>query len=222
MAAVGLLKTTVSKSNSSASNASGSGPGHHHNNHQQHTGSVGGAAAGIQQQQHNQLTRSLERILEDAHLSGELKLSGRKLRDFPKAAGKYNLNDTVIAGEWGGGHRVGGVFFWSLCFGRIAAFAIEMLARSSALTHSSLLCTSRSVRVFINEIRSGCVCGGVVDYRLADALPPEMSFNTMQRLRVVVVRRILCTRARGDRADMQSIRSDKVDTHTHTQKKTVQ
>uniref|UniRef100_A0A1L8E5A0 Putative leucine-rich repeat lrr protein n=1 Tax=Nyssomyia neivai TaxID=330878 RepID=A0A1L8E5A0_9DIPT len=40
---------------------------------------------------------SLERILEDAHLSGELKLSGRKLRDLPKATGKYNLSDTVFA-----------------------------------------------------------------------------------------------------------------------------
>lgn len=50
--------------------------------------------------QQNQLTRSLERILEDAHLSGELKLSGRKLKDFPKVAGKYNLNDTVIAGKF--------------------------------------------------------------------------------------------------------------------------
>uniref|UniRef100_A0A1B0CBX0 Putative leucine-rich repeat lrr protein n=1 Tax=Lutzomyia longipalpis TaxID=7200 RepID=A0A1B0CBX0_LUTLO len=40
---------------------------------------------------------SLERILEDAQLSGELKLSGRKLRDLPKAAGKYNLSDTVFA-----------------------------------------------------------------------------------------------------------------------------
>lgn len=50
--------------------------------------------------QTSQLSRSLERILEDAHVSGELKLSGRKLRDFPKAAGKYNLNDTTIAGEF--------------------------------------------------------------------------------------------------------------------------
>lgn len=51
-----------------------------------------------------QLTRSLERILEEAHLSGELKLSGRKLKDFPKVgktgATKYNLQDTVIAGEF--------------------------------------------------------------------------------------------------------------------------
>ncbi|XP_071577747.1 leucine-rich repeat and calponin homology domain-containing protein isoform X3 [Temnothorax nylanderi] len=48
-----------------------------------------------------QLTRSLERILEEAHLSGELKLSGRKLKDFPKVGkagtAKYNLQDTVIA-----------------------------------------------------------------------------------------------------------------------------
>uniref|UniRef100_A0A182W8P3 Uncharacterized protein n=1 Tax=Anopheles minimus TaxID=112268 RepID=A0A182W8P3_9DIPT len=55
---------------------------------------VGGGPGGHLQ---SQLTRSLERILEDAHLSGELKLSGRKLKDFPKAAGKYNLSDTVIA-----------------------------------------------------------------------------------------------------------------------------
>ncbi|XP_076636032.1 leucine-rich-repeats and calponin homology domain protein isoform X3 [Colletes latitarsis] len=48
-----------------------------------------------------QLTRSLERILEEAHLSGELKLSGRKLKDFPKVGktgcSKYNLQDTVFA-----------------------------------------------------------------------------------------------------------------------------
>jgi len=48
----------------------------------------------------SQLTRSLERILEDARLSGELKLSGRKLKDFPKAAGKFDLSDTVIAGNY--------------------------------------------------------------------------------------------------------------------------
>lgn len=47
----------------------------------------------------NQLTRSLERILEEANLSGELKLSNRKLKDFPKSSEKYNLCDTVVAGE---------------------------------------------------------------------------------------------------------------------------
>ncbi|XP_058789032.1 leucine-rich repeat and calponin homology domain-containing protein isoform X2 [Phymastichus coffea] len=51
---------------------------------------------------HKQLTRSLERTLEEAQLSGELKLSGRKLKDFPKvgkptAGIKYNLQDTVFA-----------------------------------------------------------------------------------------------------------------------------
>lgn len=47
---------------------------------------------------HSQLTKSLERILEDAHLSGELKLSGRKLREFPKPV-KFDLSDTVLAGK---------------------------------------------------------------------------------------------------------------------------
>lgn len=47
----------------------------------------------------NQLTRSLEKILEEAHLSGELKLSGRKLRDFPRTGGKYDLSDTILAGK---------------------------------------------------------------------------------------------------------------------------
>lgn len=47
---------------------------------------------------HSQLTKSLERILEDAYLSGELKLSGRKLREFPKPV-KYDLSDTVVAGK---------------------------------------------------------------------------------------------------------------------------
>lgn len=48
---------------------------------------------------HSQLTKSLERILEDAYLSGELKLSGRKLREFPKPV-KFDLSDTVLAGKF--------------------------------------------------------------------------------------------------------------------------
>jgi len=43
------------------------------------------------------LTRTLEKLLEDAHLCGELKLSGQKLKEFPKT-NKYNLTDTTIAG----------------------------------------------------------------------------------------------------------------------------
>lgn len=54
---------------------------------------------GINGQFQNPLTRSLERILEEANQSGELKLSNRKLKDFPKAKDKYNLSDTVIAGK---------------------------------------------------------------------------------------------------------------------------
>ncbi|XP_037976752.2 leucine-rich repeat and calponin homology domain-containing protein isoform X2 [Plutella xylostella] len=45
---------------------------------------------------HSQLTKSLERILEDAYLCGELKLSGRKLKEFPKPV-KFDLSDTVLA-----------------------------------------------------------------------------------------------------------------------------
>ncbi|KAK4028485.1 hypothetical protein OUZ56_017754 [Daphnia magna] len=41
------------------------------------------------------LNRNLERLLEEAQISGELRVSCRRLREFPKVASKYNLNDTV-------------------------------------------------------------------------------------------------------------------------------
>lgn len=41
----------------------------------------------------------MPKVFEEANLSGELRLSGRKLKDFPKTAVKYNLSDTVIAGK---------------------------------------------------------------------------------------------------------------------------
>lgn len=41
----------------------------------------------------------MPKVFEEANLSGELRLSGRKLKDFPKSAAKYNLSDTVIAGK---------------------------------------------------------------------------------------------------------------------------
>lgn len=44
------------------------------------------------------LTRSLEKILDECSVSGELVLANRKLKDFPKYYGKYNLTDTVFAG----------------------------------------------------------------------------------------------------------------------------
>lgn len=43
------------------------------------------------------LTRSLEKLLKDAHLCGELNLSGQKLKEFPKS-NKYDLSDTTTAG----------------------------------------------------------------------------------------------------------------------------
>jgi hypothetical protein len=46
------------------------------------------------------LTRSLEKILDECSASGELKLANRKLKDFPKYYGKFNLTDTVFAGEF--------------------------------------------------------------------------------------------------------------------------
>jgi hypothetical protein len=45
------------------------------------------------------LTRSLEKILDECTVSGELVLANRKLKDFPKYYGKYNLTDTVFAGK---------------------------------------------------------------------------------------------------------------------------
>uniref|UniRef100_A0A1A9VR66 Uncharacterized protein n=2 Tax=Glossina TaxID=44049 RepID=A0A1A9VR66_GLOAU len=59
------------------------------------SGSGGSGSGG----HHHQLARSLERILEEAHLSGELILTNRKLKDFPKTGTKYILTDTVIAGK---------------------------------------------------------------------------------------------------------------------------
>ncbi|XP_065207761.1 leucine-rich repeat and calponin homology domain-containing protein isoform X2 [Planococcus citri] len=42
------------------------------------------------------MSRSVERVLEEAHLSGDLKLNGRKLKEFP-STDKYDLHDTVFA-----------------------------------------------------------------------------------------------------------------------------
>lgn len=44
------------------------------------------------------LTRSLEKILDECAASGELKLANRKLKDFPKYYAKFDLSDTVFAG----------------------------------------------------------------------------------------------------------------------------
>lgn len=45
------------------------------------------------------LSRSIDRVFEDAQLSGVLSLNGRNLKEFPSAAGRYDLTDTVVAGK---------------------------------------------------------------------------------------------------------------------------
>uniref|UniRef100_A0A224Z3K2 Leucine-rich repeat and calponin homology domain-containing protein 1 n=1 Tax=Rhipicephalus zambeziensis TaxID=60191 RepID=A0A224Z3K2_9ACAR len=44
-----------------------------------------------------QLTRTLERLLEEAQHTGDLKLNGRKLKELPSYAAKYDLRDIVHA-----------------------------------------------------------------------------------------------------------------------------
>ncbi|XP_063702398.1 leucine-rich repeat and calponin homology domain-containing protein [Culicoides brevitarsis] len=43
------------------------------------------------------ISKSLEKILEEAVVCGELRLTGRRLKDFPKIAFRFNLGDTVFA-----------------------------------------------------------------------------------------------------------------------------
>ncbi|KAL1441357.1 hypothetical protein MTO96_008629 [Rhipicephalus appendiculatus] len=44
-----------------------------------------------------QLTRTLERLFEEAQHTGDLKLNGRKLKELPSYAAKYDLRDIVQA-----------------------------------------------------------------------------------------------------------------------------
>ncbi|XP_017116838.1 leucine-rich repeat and calponin homology domain-containing protein isoform X1 [Drosophila elegans] len=80
--AVGVGSAVGSGSASFSGSGSGTGPGNT------------SSSALLSQ---SQLTRSLERILEEAHFSGELILTNRKLKDFPRSGTKYSLTDTVIA-----------------------------------------------------------------------------------------------------------------------------
>lgn len=53
-------------------------------------------------------SRSLDRALEEAAITGVLSLSGRKLREFPRGAANHDLTDTTRAGERGGRHSYRG------------------------------------------------------------------------------------------------------------------
>ena len=46
------------------------------------------------------LSRTLEKVLEDAQQTGDISLSGRKLKDYSKIASKYDLSDATSAGEF--------------------------------------------------------------------------------------------------------------------------
>lgn len=50
-------------------------------------------------------SRSLDRALEEAAVTGVLSLSGRKLREFPRGAANHDLTDTTRAGERGPGRH---------------------------------------------------------------------------------------------------------------------
>jgi hypothetical protein len=44
--------------------------------------------------------RPVDRVFEDAQFTGEVNLSGRKLKDYPKICTKYDLADTIHAGKF--------------------------------------------------------------------------------------------------------------------------
>jgi len=45
-------------------------------------------------------SRTLERVFEDAQHTGEINLSGRKLKEYSKVAEKFDLVDTTTVGEY--------------------------------------------------------------------------------------------------------------------------
>lgn len=45
------------------------------------------------------ISKPLEKVFEDAQHTGEIQLSCRKLREYPKQAAKYDLVDTIHAGQ---------------------------------------------------------------------------------------------------------------------------
>ena len=45
------------------------------------------------------LSRTLERVFEEAQHTGEIDLSGRKLKEYPKVGAKYDLTDSTVTGR---------------------------------------------------------------------------------------------------------------------------
>ena len=46
----------------------------------------------------NTMSRSIEKVLDDAQNTGELYLSNRKLIQYPHQSSKYDLTDTMLIG----------------------------------------------------------------------------------------------------------------------------
>jgi len=45
------------------------------------------------------LSRTIEKVFDESQYTGEINLSGRKLKEYPKCARKYDLVDTTSAGN---------------------------------------------------------------------------------------------------------------------------
>jgi hypothetical protein len=59
-------------------------------------------AAGTQplgSQSPTSVSRTIEKVFDESQYTGEINLSGRKLKDYPKCACKYDLVDTTSAGK---------------------------------------------------------------------------------------------------------------------------
>lgn len=84
----------------------------------------------------------MPKVFEEANLSGELRLSGRKLKDFPKTAAKYNLSDTVIAGK-----RVHSIFIRANCFLFFLGFPFR--SRSKAASKRTVRHFHRATHTYV-------------------------------------------------------------------------
>ena len=71
------------------------------------------------------LSRTLERVFEEAQHTGEINLSGRKLKEYPKVSAKYDLGDSTLTGRF---YKFG-IFFCS-SNSRICPILFQLLTLS--------------------------------------------------------------------------------------------
>jgi len=45
------------------------------------------------------ISRTIEKVFDESQYTGEINLSGRKLKEYPKCACRYDLVDTTSAGD---------------------------------------------------------------------------------------------------------------------------